>query len=80
MHFPPRSSTLCAVNFGPRDLPFLIVHGALVWKLVLAAAVAGVAALAWAVRRRSQRRNAVPGRTWPVVVVAAGLAGGISRS
>ena len=40
------------------ELPFLVVHGALVWKLLWFALVAGTFALGYAIRRRGARRRA----------------------
>jgi hypothetical protein len=41
-----------------QDLPFLLVHGPLVWKAILALLVAAVLLLVWAVRRRAATREA----------------------
>lgn len=73
------------MKFDANDLPFLIVHGSIVWKLLLAGAIAIVSALVWAVRhvmvrrRRDQETARQPAATvrgkLVAMVVVAGLAG-----
>jgi hypothetical protein len=59
------------VEPSTEDLPFLLVHGPLVWKAVLAALVAGALVLLWALRPRTARR-------WPIwtYIIAAAVTGG----